>query len=340
MSWVRLDDSFLEHPKFIGIELPSLRVWLRALCYCNRQGTGGFVSDAVLRRLGATARIRAQLGAVPPGYVFGLWESAEGGIRIHDYDKYQPQTSPELRAQRAEAGRRGGQASGRRRSTAAATLPLETTGSATTAGLRAELPSTFHGAPEDLQPTGDAAESSKGPESRRSPKHVASFCSNPVPSRPDPDERESARGSEPSIGRIAAAPEPLLALDTPINDELRAIAQGATGATPLRDAAGAWVKFCGYYAPKALALSEAAGAWQRWCVGEAKREAAERDQERKREAEEKARTNPAASPRAREDRRRFEESMREAEANAVPLPAEARATLERSGFKFLKKATR
>ena len=44
MAWVRLDDSFLDHPKFLDLDATSLRVWLRVLCYCNRHGTGGFVA--------------------------------------------------------------------------------------------------------------------------------------------------------------------------------------------------------------------------------------------------------------------------------------------------------
>lgn len=212
MTWVRLDDSFLEHPKFIDLELPALRVWLRALCYCNRQNTGGFVGDSVLRKLGATPRIREQLTTPPSGYVAGLWESVEGGVGIHDYAVYQPRPSPELRAKRAEYGRRGGQESGRRRASGTTSPHVESTpsqGASTAAagGLLDDLEGTSERLRADLERTleGVSAEpaSSKQPESLDTAKQVASFCSNPVPSRPVPPSLASLEGER------ARAPENL-----------------------------------------------------------------------------------------------------------------------------------
>lgn len=118
MSWLRLDDSFMDHPKFLDLEASALRVWLRVLCHCNRHRTRGYCSNSVLVKLGCTPKVRAALLSVPDGYGFGLWEDQVGGISVHDYGRYQPagkETTDELSATRAESGRAGGLASGESR---------------------------------------------------------------------------------------------------------------------------------------------------------------------------------------------------------------------------------
>jgi hypothetical protein len=195
MAWVRLDDSFLDHPKFARIDAHALRAWLRALCFCNRHGTGGFVSNEVLARIGVTLRIRTALTKIHPPYRSGLWEEADGGVRIHDYGEYQ--LSDDLRAKRAAAGRKGGLESGERRRSdgvaKAASQPREPE-------TRASRSSREDGAPCD-----------NGSESHKSDEALASFCSEPrpVPSRPDPkklwppvrplqDRDESTTGVRPA----------------------------------------------------------------------------------------------------------------------------------------------
>jgi hypothetical protein len=45
MSWVRLDDSFPEHPKVIALTDAAFRAHVRGLCYAGR-----FLTDGLTRR--------------------------------------------------------------------------------------------------------------------------------------------------------------------------------------------------------------------------------------------------------------------------------------------------
>jgi hypothetical protein len=126
MSWVRLDDNFPEHPKIARAGGDAAWLHVCALAYCSRNLTDGLVPNAVLKKLSDRRnpiRLAAQLVDA------GLWEREEAGWRVHDYLKFQPSRADveTERAQRsltkAEAGRRGGIASGvsRRRANEAAT---------------------------------------------------------------------------------------------------------------------------------------------------------------------------------------------------------------------------
>lgn len=111
MSWVRLEDNVMDHPKVIALSAFAFRVWLRAICHCNQHSTGGFVSDRILARIGCTARVRLELITPPTGYEHGLFEATTGGLLVHDYATYQTQHG----ANKAESGRQGGIKSGETR---------------------------------------------------------------------------------------------------------------------------------------------------------------------------------------------------------------------------------
>lgn len=106
MTWVRVDDQFRDHPKFLDVSLAGVGLWISGLTYCSRYLTDGFISDAAARRLGATRKRLDELKAV------GLWRSVDGGWVIHDYEQYNPTADQvrEDRARKAAAGRRGGRA--------------------------------------------------------------------------------------------------------------------------------------------------------------------------------------------------------------------------------------
>ena len=115
MSWVRIDDSFPEHPKIL--EAGGDAGWLHvcALAYCNRNTTDGLIHRNVMPRLSDRTnplRLAERLVAV------GIWERDGADYRIHDYLEYQPSRA-EIEAERAKqseakakAGRLGGIASG------------------------------------------------------------------------------------------------------------------------------------------------------------------------------------------------------------------------------------
>lgn len=127
MGWIKLDDGFLDHPKFI--EAGPLAAYLNicAIAWCNRNRTDGEIPRGQVPRLvnfegfahhmwqgelvggGEDAEpyeIAAELVSV------GLWEPTDKGWRIHDYLDWQASREEieAARQQRVEAGRRGGRA--------------------------------------------------------------------------------------------------------------------------------------------------------------------------------------------------------------------------------------
>jgi hypothetical protein len=108
MTWVKLDDGFPDHPKVVGLSDRAFRVHVRALCYCGRFSPGiGRIPSSALRQLGATVAVAKELLSA------ALWEEVgDGGFQIHDFSEYHPKADHEAKA---EAGRRGGIASGEAR---------------------------------------------------------------------------------------------------------------------------------------------------------------------------------------------------------------------------------
>lgn len=112
MSWARFDDAFGEHPKIIGLSDSAFRLYVTAILYCSHHLTDGVVP-------GAWAKVKARRKTDISELVrAGLWHTQGTDYRVHDYLEYQPTRrqvetrKQQLSAQRAEAGRAGGIASG------------------------------------------------------------------------------------------------------------------------------------------------------------------------------------------------------------------------------------
>jgi hypothetical protein len=98
MAWVRIDDQFPSHPKVAKAGPLAGWLFVSGLCYCNRYLTDGFIPIGVVRTLAnydgimerfhdeETESIQLALRLVD----CGLWEEADGGFTVHDYDQYQP----------------------------------------------------------------------------------------------------------------------------------------------------------------------------------------------------------------------------------------------------------
>lgn len=142
MAWGRIDDGFGDHPKVLQlidtldemIGAAAIGLWTLGLAYARRTArstkTPGYVPRSFVRTIRVPASLGDELAAA------GLWEQADGGWIIHDFEDYGPPA--ELRAKRAEAGRRGAEARwGKTNRT-----PSEPPADAETAGLGGSLPST------------------------------------------------------------------------------------------------------------------------------------------------------------------------------------------------------
>lgn len=124
MAWVRLDDSFAQHPKVMAAGPLALAMQVAGLCYCNRNLTDGFIPWAVARTLLSWEMLgpdqeRYRISVtddthteeIDSDYVIkrlvetGLWEEVPGGYQIHDYLQYQP-SKAKVMAERAAAQER------------------------------------------------------------------------------------------------------------------------------------------------------------------------------------------------------------------------------------------
>lgn len=84
MSWFKVDDGFLTHPKVFGIKPGPLALWLRAGLWCAKELTDGVMSARAVKALEAKpAHIQELVER-------GLWEPHGDGFRIHNFLKYQP----------------------------------------------------------------------------------------------------------------------------------------------------------------------------------------------------------------------------------------------------------
>jgi len=111
MAWVKLDDRFHAHPKLAALgkmTLPAVGLHILAMTWCADYETDGDIPEGQVARLGGTKRLAAALVAAD------LWESSEGGYRVHDFLEYNPSHAYLLaeRAKKATAGRQGGLRSG------------------------------------------------------------------------------------------------------------------------------------------------------------------------------------------------------------------------------------
>ncbi|ROR97809.1 hypothetical protein EDD28_2418 [Salana multivorans] len=124
MTWFKVDDRLWSHPKWLATPPAARGLWVTAGSWSAHQEQDGRVPYATLRILGHS------LGHARALVHSGLWREIEGGFEFHGWAEFQP-TSAEVRAKRAlraEAGRKGGLASGRSRREANASPGLEANG--------------------------------------------------------------------------------------------------------------------------------------------------------------------------------------------------------------------
>lgn len=112
MSWVKLDDGFLDHQKFLEAGPVAGYMALSALAWSNRNLTDGFIPGAQVARLANLEGICDEIRGSSNDYIHytelaaalveaGLWNPAEGGYQIHDYHDHQP-TADTIRSKRAK----------------------------------------------------------------------------------------------------------------------------------------------------------------------------------------------------------------------------------------------
>lgn len=119
MVWFKVDDKLHDHRKARQARKSAMGVWVLAGSWSADNLTDGFIPDDVATRWGTRHDFTALVSA-------GLWIEAtsgsERGWQFVNWGEFQPVKADieRERAQKAEAGRKGGKASGRSRREAGA----------------------------------------------------------------------------------------------------------------------------------------------------------------------------------------------------------------------------
>jgi hypothetical protein len=211
MSWVRLDDSAPEHPKFLKLaELAkqgdrgaaAAWLWVCGLAYCNRQPSrNGFIPRAKIPQL---YPVKGAAGLAARLVEVGLWESREDGFAIHDYHDYQPSAADaaDLSDKRSEAGRKGGKRSGESRASKPRDGRVDAESEPSPSRMQAESEphaSRVDDATDEI-PEGNQQTSEASCLKQTNPR--------PVPSRPNPDQPPNPlSGGTLPLGLPAGEPE-------------------------------------------------------------------------------------------------------------------------------------
>jgi hypothetical protein len=85
MPWARLDDRTPRHPKLLLLSRADRWTWLEVICYCAEYGTQGAIPATI-----AQAVPHANKSFLARAVAAGLFDSDEGSLSVHDWDRYNP----------------------------------------------------------------------------------------------------------------------------------------------------------------------------------------------------------------------------------------------------------
>lgn len=97
LMWMKLDDSFFDHPKFFtaGEHLGkrgrqrAICIWLEGLGWTNKHYTDGFIPDGVIQAFRIDDR-PVEVAVTLARADVRLWHRDTGGYRMHDYHDHNP----------------------------------------------------------------------------------------------------------------------------------------------------------------------------------------------------------------------------------------------------------
>jgi hypothetical protein len=109
MTWVRIDDKAMQHPKLLRAGPEGVCLWLAGLCHCNAFATDGRIHKALVPALYPPIAARAKrIGRLL--VELGLWlDDGQEHYSVHDYQYYQHaalKEEAEARLKEAEERRR------------------------------------------------------------------------------------------------------------------------------------------------------------------------------------------------------------------------------------------
>jgi hypothetical protein len=87
MTWIRLDDGFISHPKTLSLPHKSIVLHIAGLTYCAMQLTDGKIPKSAIVLVLAQARVTK--ASMEPLLSLKMWRDQGDHYVIHDYLKYQ-----------------------------------------------------------------------------------------------------------------------------------------------------------------------------------------------------------------------------------------------------------
>jgi len=112
MSWIKLDDQWMDHPKIVRAGRDARDMWLASITWCAKHLTDGYFPKELLPSLAVSAGIDVANCQTFARTLLDvcLWELHEDQYCIHDYLEYNPtkEQAEATKAARSIAGRAGG----------------------------------------------------------------------------------------------------------------------------------------------------------------------------------------------------------------------------------------
>lgn len=86
MAWMRLEVSYIDHPKFLALSDRAFRLWHEGKSYCEKHLTDGLIPKAAARGFRHyTEGCRKELQTPIQSDAAALWEDHAVGFKMHDY---------------------------------------------------------------------------------------------------------------------------------------------------------------------------------------------------------------------------------------------------------------
>lgn len=101
MTWTRLDDHFLDHPKILAAGERAELLHIHGLIYANKHLTDGFIPNSAVKLL----LHNPQRGSVDRLVELGIWKVVDGGYEIHDFLDWNPSRDKVLTERKRNAER-------------------------------------------------------------------------------------------------------------------------------------------------------------------------------------------------------------------------------------------
>jgi hypothetical protein len=104
MTWIKLDDGFISHPKTLELSHKSIVLHIAGLTYCATQLTNGKIPKTAVPMVLAQARVSKS--SLDPLLAVGMWRDQGDHLLIHDYLTYQESRETVLARREKWAGKK------------------------------------------------------------------------------------------------------------------------------------------------------------------------------------------------------------------------------------------